>query len=318
MQYSFSVIPRVSALIRLWPSFCQLVRGVVPRDKILVQSLAAFSRPDGIVFLFIHTEIVRFSFERDLRAPSSGAPVPVNAGYAAGVGGAQAPSASFQNGNGRTLAELEIFQKLLFLQAAAAFCLTALQVRLAYNRFLPAVAFAAPQVLPVLFACITGYGQHGKPLAEIVLQRRMAQTAAAFPVARRKLVQRRVNFAAAVAAAVPDRGAGGIPRRQRVLRDQMPEALTGDISLPRLDICIAAAVRDGATLQSACVEQNFSSAVTAAAPDGVAIFVLGRCFFHAQMTDTIANGNFCARCLCGHIDCPIEHNFSYVVGAAPK
>ena len=36
-------------------------------------------------------------------------------------------------------------------------------------------------------------------------------------------------------------------------------------------------------------------------------------FFHAQMTDTIADGNFCARCLCGHIDCPIEHNFSYVV-----
>ena len=38
-------------------------------------------------------------------------------------------------------------------------------------------------------------------------------------------------------------------------------------------------------------------------------------FFHAQMTDTIADGNFCARCLCGHIDCPIEHNFSYVVDA---
>ena len=116
MQYSFSVIPRVSALIRLWPSFCQLVRGVVPRDKILVQSLAAFSRPDGIVFLFIRTEIIHFSFERDLCAPSSGAPVPVSTGHAAGVGGAQAPSASFQNGNGRTLAELEIF-----LQAAAAF-----------------------------------------------------------------------------------------------------------------------------------------------------------------------------------------------------
>ena len=188
MQYSFSVIPRGSALIRLRPSFCQLVRDIVPRDKILVQSLAAFSRPDGIVFLFIRTEIIRFSFERDLRAPSSGAPVPVNAGHAAGVGRAQAPSASFQNGNGRTLAELEIFQNLLLLQTAAAFCLTALQVRLAYNRFLPAVAFAAPQVLPVLFACLTGYGQHGKPLAEIVFQRRMAQTAAAFPVARRKLV----------------------------------------------------------------------------------------------------------------------------------
>ena len=41
-------------------------------------------------------------------------------------------------------------------------------------------------------------------------------------------------------------------------------------------------------------------------------------FFHAQMTDTIANGNFCARCLCGHIDCPIEHNFSYVVDAPPS
>ena len=130
MQYSFSVIPRVSALIRLWPSFCQLVRGVVPRDKILVQSLAAFSRPDGIVFLFIHTEIVRFSFERDLCAPSSGSPVPVNAGYAAGVGGAQAPSVCFQNGDGGSLAELEIFQNLLLLQTAAAFCLTALQVRL--------------------------------------------------------------------------------------------------------------------------------------------------------------------------------------------
>ena len=188
MQYSFSVIPRVSALIRLWPSFCQLVRGVVPRDKILVQSLAAFSRPDGIVFLFIRTEIKRFSFERDLRAPSSGAPVPVNAGHAAGVGGAQAPSASFQNGNGRTLAELEIFQKLLFLQAAAAFCLTALQVRLAYNRFLSAVAFAAPQVLPVPRARIPGYAQPGKPRATLALQRRRAQTAAAFPVARRKLV----------------------------------------------------------------------------------------------------------------------------------
>ena len=191
------------------------MRGIVPRDKILVQSLSAFSRPDGIVFLFIHTEIVRFSFERDLCAPSSGAPVPVNAGHVAGVGGAQPPSVCFQNGNGRTLAELEIFQNLLFLQAAAA-----------------------------------------------------------FPVARRKLMQRRVNFPAAVTDAVPDRGAGGIPRRQRVLRDQMPEALTGDISLPRLDICIAAAVRDGYALQSACVEQNFSSAVTAAAPDGVAIFVL--------------------------------------------
>ena len=128
---------------------------------------------------FIHTEIIRFSFESDLRAPSSGASVPVIAGHAAGVGGAQAPSASFQNGNGRTLAELEIFQKLLFLQAAAAFCL-ALQVRLAYNRFLPTVTFAAPQVLPVFFACVTGHGQHGKPFAEIVLQRRMAQTAAVF------------------------------------------------------------------------------------------------------------------------------------------
>ena len=117
---------------------------------------------------FIHTEIIRFSFESDLRAPSSGAPVPVSTGHAAGVGGAQAPSASFQNGNGRTLAELEIF-----LQAAAA-----------------------------------------------------------FPVARCKLVQRRVNFPAAV---------------------------------------------------------------TATAPDGVSVFVLGRCFFRAQMTDMIADGNFCAR-----------------------
>ena len=117
---------------------------------------------------FIHTEIIRFSFESDLRAPPFGAPVPVSTGHAAGVGGAQAPSASFQNGNGRTLAELEIF-----LQAAAA-----------------------------------------------------------FPVARCKLVQRRVNFPAAV---------------------------------------------------------------TATALDGVAVFVLGRCFFRARMTDMIADGNFCAR-----------------------
>ena len=257
-----------------------------------MQSLAAFSRPDGIVFLFIRTEIIRFSFERDLRAPSSGAPVPVNAGYAAGVGGAQAPSASFQNGNGRTLAELEIFQKLLFLQAAAAFCLTALQVRLAYKRFLSAVAFAAPQVLPVFFACVTGHGQHGKSLAEIVFQRRMAQTAAAFPVARRKLVQRRVNFTAAVAAAVPDGRPRGIPRRQRVLRGQTPEALTGDISLPRLDTCVAAAVCDGAALQSACVEQDFSATVAAAAPDGVAVFALTGRRFDAQTAGTITNRNF--------------------------
>ena len=117
---------------------------------------------------FIHTEIIRFSFESDLRAPPFGAPVPVNAGYAAGVGGAQAPSASFQNGDRGSLAELEIF-----LQAAAA-----------------------------------------------------------FPVARCKLVQRRVNFPAAV---------------------------------------------------------------TATALDGVAVFVLGRCFFRARMTDMIADGNFCAR-----------------------
>lgn len=80
-------------------------------------------------------------------------------------------------------------------------------------------------------------------------------------LARRKLVQRRVNFAAAVAAAVPDGRPGSVSLRQRVLRGQTPEALTRDISLPRLDICIAAAVRDGAALQSACVEQNFSSAV---------------------------------------------------------
>ena len=122
---------------------------------------------------FIHTEIIRFSFECDLCAPPFGAPVPLSTGHAAGVGGAQAPSASFQNGNGRPLAELEIFQKLLFLQAAAA-----------------------------------------------------------FPVARCKLVQRRVNFPAAV---------------------------------------------------------------TATAPDGVSVFVLGRCFFRAQMTDMIADDNFCAR-----------------------
>ena len=141
----------------------------------------------------------------------------------------------------------------------------------------------------------------------------MAQTAAAFPVARCKLMQRRVDFAAAVTDAVPDGRPGSVSLRQRVLRGQTPEALTGDISLPRLDMCIASAVRDGSALQSACVEQNFSSAVAAAAPNGVAIFVLGRCFFHAQMTDTIADGNFCARCLCGHIDCPIEHNFSYIV-----
>ena len=268
------------------------MRGVVPRDKILVQSLAAFSRLDGIAFLFIRTEIKRFSFERDLRAPSSGAPVPVNAGHAAGVGGAQAPSASFQNGNGRTLAELEIFQKLLFLQAAAAFCFTALQVRLADDGFLSAVAFAAPQVLPVFFACVTDHGQHGKSLAEIVLQRRMAQTAAAFSVARCELVQRRVNFAAAVTEAAPDGRPGGIPRRQRVLRGQKPEALTGDISLPGLDICVAASVRNGAALQSACVEQNFSSAVAAAAPDGVAIFVLAGRRFDAQTAGTITNRNF--------------------------
>ena len=122
---------------------------------------------------FIHTELIRFSFESYLFAPPFGAPVPVSTGHAAGVGGAQAPSASFQNGNGRPLAELEIFQKLLFLQAAAA-----------------------------------------------------------FPVARCKLVQRRVNFPAAV---------------------------------------------------------------TATAPDGVSVFVLGRCFFRAQMTDMIADDNFCAR-----------------------
>lgn len=122
---------------------------------------------------FIHTEIIRFSFESDLCAPPFGAPVPVSTGHAAGVGGAQAPSVCFQNGDRGSLAELEIFQKLLFLQAAAA-----------------------------------------------------------FPVARCKLVQRRVNFPAAV---------------------------------------------------------------TATAPDGVSVFVLGRCFFRAQMTDMIADGNFCAR-----------------------
>ena len=120
----------------------------------------------------------------------------------------------------------------------------------------------------------------------------MAQTAAAFPIARRKLVQRRVNFAAAVAAAVPDGRPGGIPRRQRVLRDQMPEALICDISLPRLDICIAAAVRDGAALQSACVEQNFSAAIAAAAPDGVAALTLGRCFYDGQSTDINAYTDF--------------------------
>ena len=122
---------------------------------------------------FIHTEIIRFSFESDLCAPPFGAPVPVSTGHAAGVGGEQPPSVCFQNGDRGSLAELEIFQKLLFLQAAAA-----------------------------------------------------------FPVARCKLVQRRVNFPAAV---------------------------------------------------------------TATALDGVAVFVLGRCFFRARMTDMIADGNFCAR-----------------------
>ena len=77
----------------------------------------------------------------------------------------------------------------------------------AYKHFLVytvRTAFAASQVLPVFFASVTGHGQHGKPLAEIVFQRRMAQTAAAFPVARRKLVQWRVNFTATVALAAPD------------------------------------------------------------------------------------------------------------------
>ena len=117
---------------------------------------------------FIHTEIIRFSFESDLCAPPFGAPVPVSTGHAAGVGGEQAPSVCFQNGDKGSLAELEIF-----LQAAAA-----------------------------------------------------------FPVARCKLVQRRANFPAAV---------------------------------------------------------------TATAPDGVSVFVLGRCFSRAQMTDMITDGNFCAR-----------------------
>lgn len=74
-----------------------------------MQLLAASSGFNCIILLFIRAEEICLSFERDLRTPFPGAFVLIHAGHAAGVCREQPAVYRLQNGNGRAIAELEIF-----------------------------------------------------------------------------------------------------------------------------------------------------------------------------------------------------------------
>ena len=106
----------------------------------------------------------------------------------------------------------------------------------------------------------------------------MAQSAAAYAVARRELAQRSIDLAAAVTDTVPYRASGKAALLSRINRREHAEALAGYVALIGRDLCAAAAVGDGAALEAAGIEQYLAAAVAAAAPDGVSVFAPRRPF----------------------------------------
>ena len=101
---------------------------------------------------------------------------------------------------------------------------------------------------PVPLSSVFQHGEHSKPLADIILQRRMAQATATFLIAAQELVGGGKTLLPAVALTQP--------------------------------LCSTAAVPYSASLESAGIQFNKAAAVAHTIPDGVSVFpLIGRRYY---------------------------------------
>lgn len=152
--------------------------GIVQIQKIVEHLIAALPGLYRVLQFAVSTQIVGFSFEGDLRTPFSAFAL-IHAVVSALVAAQQVGFCSFQLYDGSSVHKAEIFTDGLTSPAAAADRVPGLQIGLAYQCFISAVAAAAPEMLPLLLSRIGGDGQPSKAFSDIVLPWRMAQTAAA-------------------------------------------------------------------------------------------------------------------------------------------
>lgn len=124
----------------------------------------------------------------------------------------------------------------------------------------------------------------------------MSPTATTFLITGYELSTDGFTFIATITLTTPDHAASVSTKVSRFQANQLPKALTGQISLSRLYLCDTTAVRDCPTLQISCVQQDLTAAVTTATPDGITAAFLRGSPHDGQVPYTITNcdfGNFC-------------------------
>lgn len=221
---------------------------VIPFQKVVVHFLSVLSGFHSIFQFVKGTEIIRFSFECDLRLPFPASRRPIHARISACVGGNGVAFGSFQHCHRRTVTQFQIVDDAGRLQTAAAFCFSGLQQGLSYNGFPAAVAPAFPAVHSGLLSCIRQNRELPEPLSDKVFQRRMALAAAAFLIALGELCADRQADIAAITPAAPNGAAAVAAFLRRLQANELSEPLPGQVFHTGL-YPAAAAVADRAALQ---------------------------------------------------------------------
>lgn len=172
--------------------------------------------------------------------------------------------------------------------AATALRLAGLQPCLPRDDDIAALAAAAPAVLAFFFSRIFNHGKLSKTLADIVFQRRVAETAAAFVVARTELMRRDAADIAAVTAAKPMDAAVTVAFLCGADAHQPAKAHIGEVYHAGLNLACAAAACHLAALQTARVKEDLAAAGAMAAPDVIPAFSSVSFLCHCEPANAVA------------------------------
>lgn len=217
---------------------------VIPFQKVVVHFLSVFSGFHSIFQFVKGTEIIRFSFECDLRLPFPASRRPIHARISACVGGNGVAFGSFQHCHRRTVTQFQIVDDAGRLQTAALLFFRSGSGSV-LQWFPAAVAPAFPAVHSGLLSCIGQNRELSEPFSDKVFQRRMALAAAAFLIALGELCADRQTGIAAIAPAAPHGTAAVAAFLRRLQANELPEPLSGQVFHAGLSPA-AAAVADRA------------------------------------------------------------------------
>ena len=145
---------------------------------------------------------------------------------------------------------------------------------------------------PVPLSSVFQHGKHSKPLADIILQRRMAQATATFLIAAQELVGGSKALLPAVALTQPLCSALFVSMGTWLQTYQASKSLPGQVLLTGFYLRLTAAVPNRTPLQSAGVQLDGPAAITSAVPDHIAVFPFPGRFRYCQLSNTEADPNF--------------------------